>query len=129
MDYLSQTQKIVTEIVQIAEKEGKTVGFSIGNTAKMDSQGLYFTPIRNTSVMVLGGVVVYTEHQANAIASAIDGQVQYILVDAEKKIPPSKDGDLANVERSVREVIRESILWIYKGNDLSADAVEAERLR
>ena len=77
--------------------------------------------------MVAGGVIVYSEKQAIDIAKTVDGKVQYILVDAEKKIPAemSLHGETANVERAVREVVQESTLWIYKGNDLTVDAVDA----
>ena len=101
MDSLQQIYKIIKQVVQTAKVEGKLTGFFIGNTAKIDSYGLYFTPIRNPSIMVAGGVIVYSEKQAIDVAKAVDGKVQYILVDAEKKIPPSKDGVLANVERAL----------------------------
>jgi hypothetical protein len=75
--------------------------------------------------MVSAGVVVYSEEQAALIADLIDGKVDYILVDAEKKIPHHQDtNELANVERTVREHIKLSTLWMYKGNDLSVDAVD-----
>ena len=76
--------------------------------------------------MVLGGVIVYSESQAIEIAKALDGEVDYVLVDAEKKIPAemSLSGGAANVERAVREAVKKSKLWIYKGNDLSVEAVD-----
>jgi|TARA_B100000315_G_scaffold164043_1_gene152637 hypothetical protein len=126
MNYIVQTQKIVKEILKIADIEGKLTGFSIGNTAKIDDNSLYFTPIRDTSVVIIGGVIVYSEKQAIEIAKAIDGKVHYILVDSEKKIPDemSLTGEPSNVERSVRESVKKSTLWVYKGNDLSVEAVD-----
>ena len=126
-DSIQQINRTIEQVVQTAKVEGKLTGFFIGNTAKIDSYGLYFTPIRNTSIMVAGGVVVYSEKQAIDVAKAVDGKVQYILVDAEKKIPNemSLSGEPANVERAVREVIQDSALWVYKGNDLSVDAIDA----
>jgi len=127
VDFIQQVNRTIEEIVQTANVEGKLTGFFIGNTAKFDSNGLYFTPIRKTSIMVAGGVIVYSEKQSIDVAKAVDGKVQYILVDAEKKIPNdmSLSGEPANVERAVRESIRKSTLWIYKGNDLSVEAVDA----
>ena len=118
--------EIVENISEIARAEGKKTGFTIGNTAKKSEEGLYFTPIRNSILMVLGGIIVYSESQAIEIAKALDGKVDYILVDAEKKIPAEMSllGEPANVERAVRESIKESRLWIYKGNDLSVEAVD-----
>ena len=126
MDDTSKVLNIIKKITDLAKAEGKKTGFTIGNTAKNSEEGLYFTPIRNSSIMVLGGVIVYSESQAIEIAKALDGEVDYVLVDAEKKIPAemSLSGGAANVERAVREAVKKSKLWIYKGNDLSVEAVD-----
>lgn len=126
MNYIQQTQNILRRIIDLSQTEKKLSGFCIGNTTKIDAKGLYFTPLRNTNIMVIGGVVVYSEKQAIEIAKTIDGKVQYILVDAEKKIPGtmSLSGEPANIERAVREAIHQSTLWVYKGNDLSVEAVD-----
>jgi hypothetical protein len=117
---------IVKNISEMARAERKKTGFSIGNTAKKIEEGLYFTPIRHSFHMVLGGVIVYSESQAIELAKALDGKVDYILVDAEKKIPSEMSllGEPANVERAVRESVKISRVWIYKGNDLSVEAVD-----
>ena len=126
MKHIQQLQKVIEKILKISGKEDKLTGFCIGNTAKIDPNGAYYTPIRNTSIMVTGGIIVYSENQAIEIAKAVDGKVQYILVDAEKKSPDemSLSGEPANVERAVRETIQKSILWVYKGNDLAVEAVD-----
>ena len=126
MDDRSKVEDIVNTISAMAKAEGKKTGFSIGNTAKKNEEGLYYTPIRSSSIMVLGGVIVYSEGQAIEIAKALDGKVDYILVDAEKKIPAEMSllGVPANVERAVRESVKKSKVWIYKGNDLSVEAVD-----
>ena len=126
MGYKKDTQALIKKIKFIADSKNKLTGFCIGNTAKINKEGLYFTPIRDTEHMVLGGVIVCSEKQAMDIVKLVDGKVDYILVDSEKKIPDkfSLDGVLANVERAVREVITKSTLWIYKGNDLSAESID-----
>ena len=123
MEYKRHTKELVEEVLKIASAENKLSGFCIGNTSKIDDSGLYFTPIRNTRIMVIAGVMVYSEMHAIEIAKLADGKVDYILVDAEKKIPDcmSRFGDSANVERAVREVTKRSKLWIYKGNDLAVN--------
>jgi len=121
-----RTEEIIERLMKIARKKAKPTGFCIGNTAKIEERGFYFTPIRNTSLLVIAGVIVYSEQQAIDITEAIDGRVHYILVDAEKKVPGSMSlsGIAANVERSVRETIRESKPWVYKGNDLAVEAID-----
>ena len=126
MNAIQKAKETTHQINEIAKTEGKLTGYVIGNTAKNDSNRMYFSPIRHTSVMITGGVIVYSQKQAIDIAKAVDGQVQYILVDAEKKIPDklSLTGEPANIERAVRETIQHSTLWIYKGNDLTVEAVD-----
>lgn len=124
--YIKQITNLVDEIIWLAKKENKMTGFTIGNTAKVDQNGIYLTPLRNTMLMVTAGVIVYSEQQAIDIAEMIDGKIEYILVDAEKKIADamSLSGEPSNVERAVREKIKKSNLWVYKGNDLSVEAVD-----
>ncbi|HLF88186.1 MAG TPA: NAD(P)-binding domain-containing protein [Anaerolineales bacterium] len=126
MTYKRKATDLVQKAAAIARSEGKLSGFTIGNTAKIDKDGLYFTPLRRTSLMVTAGVIVYSERQAIDIARIADGQVQYILVDAEKKVSQemSRSGEPGNVERAVRETVKKSKLWIYKGNDLAVEAVD-----
>ena len=81
MQHIQQLKKIIENINEISIQEKKLTGFFIGNTTKIDSSRLYFTPTRNTPFMVAGGVIVYSEKQAIDIAKTVDGKVTYILVD------------------------------------------------
>jgi hypothetical protein len=126
MGYKKDIELLIKKIKVTADLKNKSTGFCIGNTAKINREGLYFTPIRDTAHMVIAGVIVYSEKQAIEVAKLIDGKVGYILVDSEKKIPDkfSLNGMLANVERVVRGVVNKSTLWIYKGNDLSVESID-----
>jgi hypothetical protein len=126
MEYKKRTEELLKVILEIAKRENKASGFSIGNTSKIDEANFYFTPVRNSLKMIFAGAIVYSEKQAMEIAQIIDGKVDYVLVDAEKKIPNtmSLSGEPANVERSVRETIKKSTLWVYKGNDLAVEAID-----
>lgn len=126
MNYIEQVREKIRKVLEMSHAEGKLSGFCIGNTAKIDLYGLYLTPIRNTKIMVVAGVIVYSEKQAIEIAKEVDGKVDYILVDAEKKVPDnqSRSGGSANVERAVRETVKRSKLWVYKGNDLAVEAID-----
>jgi len=77
--------------------------------------------------IIVGGVVVFREREAIEIAKKIDGSVDYILVDAEKKIPHNDAdvGAIPNIERRVREQVKKSNLSAFKGNDISVDAVDS----
>ena len=124
MKFTDQLSKNLKKIKQISKKKKKLSGFMIGNTTKPEKKKFYFTPIRVTEKMVLSGLIVYSEVYAKLAAKYIDGKVDYVLVDAEKKIPPKKDGNPSNIERRVKEVLKKSKLWAYKGNDLTVDAVD-----
>ena len=75
----------IQEIAIIGEKESKKTVFLIGNTAKIENSEFYLTPIRNYDQVVLSGAIVYSEEMARKIARKIDGIIDYVFVDAEKK--------------------------------------------
>ena len=124
MKFINELKKNIKEVRKISSKKNKFVGFMIGNTTKLEKRKFYFTPIRITEKMVLCGVIVYSESYAKLAAKYIDGKVDYVLVDAEKKIPPKRNKKPSNIERRVREILKNSKLWTYKGNDLTVDAVD-----
>ena len=99
--------KILKLLKKEARKKKIKTAFLIGNTAKLNKSQSYFTPIRKFETIILAGVIVYSEIQAMKISKCIDGKIDYIFVDAEKKISDkeSVDGETANIERTVRENI------------------------
>lgn len=121
-----EIEHIVQEVLRLAISESKLSGFCIGNTRKVNATGFFFSPIRNTSRIVAGSAIVYDVDQAVAVASAVDGKVDYLLVDTEKKISPELYGaqNVGNVERAVRETVKQSRVLTYKGNDLTVDSIE-----
>ena len=86
MNNVDKTNDLLRNIVKLASSEKKKSGFLIGNTTKINKEGFFFTPLRNTSHMVVGGVIVFSEKQAIEITRMVDGKVDYVLVDAEKKV-------------------------------------------
>ena len=125
MEFKEILKKRVNEILKISKNKKKLSGFIIGNTSKIETKDEYFfTPIRTTEKMVFTGIIVFSERYAKMAAQYIDGKVNYIIVDAEKKIPPKKNGKPSNIERRVKEIIKKTKLWFFKGNDLTVDAVD-----
>jgi hypothetical protein len=117
----------IKELEDIGRKEHKKTVFLIGNTIKVESGEFYLTPTRNYDQLVLSGVIVYSEKVAKKIAMEIDGLIDYIFVDAEKKISDNNSisGEPGNIERAVKEVVNKSSLISYKSNDLTVDAADA----
>ncbi len=124
MEFKKFLKEKIKELKLISKKEKKLSGFMIGNTSKIEKSKFYFTPIRVTKEMVLSGLIVYSEKYAKIAAKYLDGKVDYVLVDAEKKIPAKKNGNPSNIERRVREIVKKTNMWVYKGNDLTVDAVD-----
>lgn len=121
-----EIEQIVLEVNRLARLESKLTGFCIGNTRKVNDTGIYFSPIRKTSRLIAGSVIVYDINQSVAVARAVDGKVDYVLVDTEKKISTQlhDSNNVGNVERAVRETVKKSRVHTYKGNDLTVDSIE-----
>lgn len=121
-----EIEQILEDIKRLAAKTDKSTGFCIGNTRKVSPTGLYFSPIRNTAKLVAGSAIVVDVKEARAITNQIDGKVDYILVDTEKKISPEHYGkkNIGNIERTVRETAKSSKVLTYKGNDLTVDSID-----
>lgn len=121
-----ELERVLEDVRGAAEREGKKTGFCIGNTTKKIDLDYFFTPIRNTSFCVCGSVIIDRVLIADEIAAAIDGKVDYIFVDTEKKISPERYGenDAGNVERTIRKTVTHSKIFAYKGNDLIVDAID-----
>lgn len=124
MTFKKELIKKIKNLKIFSKNKKKFLGFMIGNTSKMEKGGFYFTPLREMNSMIISGVIVYSEKYAKIAAKYLDGKVDYVLVDAEKKISPKINGKPSNIERRVREILKKSKMWIYKGNDLTVDAID-----
>tara|TARA_B110000008_G_C16939036_1_gene551704 strand:- start:274 stop:1335 length:1062 start_codon:yes stop_codon:yes gene_type:complete len=124
---MDRIKKQLKNLLDMASNEDKQTVFLIGNTAKKIDSEFYLTPIRNNTQAIVSGVIVYSEYIAKKIAKYIDGKVDYVFVDAEKKIDHKNSllGEPGNIERAVKEEVKKSIFISYKGNDLTVDAADA----
>ncbi len=125
-NFTHEIARITSDVVALASIENKLTGFCIGNTRKINACGPYFSPIRNSNRIISGSVMVYSIEQALKVARAVDGKVDYVLIDTEKKISPElyASDNVGNVERAVRETIKVSKVLTYKGNDMTVDSIE-----
>lgn len=124
---MHRIREILDQIKNIGALERKKTVFIIANTAKIEDMDFFMIPVRNYRQAVVSGVIVFSEVMARTVAKSIDGLVDYIFVDAEKKIPDrySEFGVMANIERAVKDVVKKSIFISYKANDLTVDAADA----
>ena len=117
--------KNLIESIKVKNKFKKKICFFLGNTKKKESRRYFFTPIRENKNFIFFGAVVYNNSISRKILKNIDGKVDFIFVDIEKKIK-SKDKTLklVNIERVAKDVVKKSKLYVYKANDLAVSATE-----
>lgn len=111
-------------LVKISKIKKKKIAFLISNTAKYEKVSYYLTPVRETVKYLHTGVVLFSNKVSKEICKIIDGKVDIIFVDTEKKSYSNKKNDIVNVERSVKENVHKSKLRFYKANDLTVNAAE-----
>jgi len=146
--WINQIDSLILELNKIAKKKNVNTYFSISNTTSIsnDYQYPYVTPIRLLEGGVICGVVVFSQSQAVIAAKNIEGKVDKILVDAEKKIgmqigvnkdlltyfniqdseidnKSSELNEFGNISSAVRMVVAEDKVIEYKPNDITVDAI------
>jgi hypothetical protein len=107
---------------QIKLKKKKSC-FLIGTTKKKSNLDYYLTPYRESQKTIYSGAIIYGNRIAKKIAKKIDGNVNYIFIDIEKKITNEKD-ILTNIERATKGSIKKSIIKNYKPNDITVNSIE-----
>ena len=145
--WLDEAEKIASDMKSRAKKEGGLSIFTISSTIKgQGSLVPYLTPVRRIAHGFIGGSVVFSQTQAILLSRRIDGLVDDILIDAEKKIgihfgvdtellkyfglklPPAKKNARVNVELGNLSVacephIEKSSFQEYKPNDVTVESV------
>lgn len=117
------TNKIVNLtnfILSEAKKSKKKSGFIFVITTKNRGTNFILLPIRRTHSLVCGAVTVYDLKIISKIIELIDGKVDYILIDAEQKLP-----NFTNFIRKLSTKILKSKILTFKGNDSTANAADS----
>lgn len=114
----------LSELKKLKTQSNKTIVFTVGNTRVFQDSNFYFTPIRILDNVVISGIVVFSETEGAEVFKEIDGFVDFIFVDCEKKSKNRKEG-LFNLERLSTELIKISKLKFYKGNDITTDSIDS----
>ena len=146
-DWLEKAENLARDICTQAQKEGGLAIFTISTTVKVRENGHPFlTPVRRIIHGFIGGAVVFSQTQAILLCKRIDGMIDQILVDAEKKIsitlgidgsalkhfglepPRQKDYARVHVEMGNLSVacelhIEKSHFQEYKPNDVTVESV------
>jgi len=118
-DIARKAKEIALEVKNIARKTNRRSMFVIENTAGVEKR-VIFPPIRCTSNVVAGVVVIRRVSEAREIARSVDGLVDIVLVDVE-----IKNKALRGVEKIVRKEVTKSEVFTAKLNDMTVEAADA----
>lgn len=119
---LNELNLKIEDLKKLAKKKRKKSVFLISTTKKEFKGEFYYTPQRESVKSIFCGVVVNSNGIAKKISKILDGKIDYIFVDIEKKIHNRKD-KLVNIERVVKQKIQKTITKNFKPNDITVDAV------
>jgi len=146
-DWLRQAEELARDIGRRAREKGTLAIFTISSTAKMrEDFHPYLTPLREITHGFIGGAVVFSQTQGVLLSTRIDGLVDKVLVDVEKKIGITIDIDYSvlkefgvsqKLERPKSRVfvemgnlgsacvshVNKSTFYQYKPNDITVEAV------
>ena len=111
-------------ILKSLKKSNKIKCFFLGNTVKKENSSFYITDIRENEKFIYSTAIIYNDFQAKKISNIIDGKVDYVLVDTEKKVITVKNKTLVNLEKSVKRQIKKSQIFTYKANDLTVQSAD-----
>ena len=118
--------KLLKENIQAISNEGIKTVFTIATTSKQEKDS-YLTPIRQNDLFIACGCVVFEQSILSEIIKIIDGNVDYIFVDSEKKIPIRIHPELnvietGNLSKVCFQNIKKSKILEYKPNDITVNA-------
>lgn len=139
--------RVFDDIAKVNEikKPSDIVVYMVGSTSEGAGDMIpYNTPIRKIDGGYVIGSIVFTQTQASILTMKIDGEVDYIFFDAEKKLriiyepdhspykefdldsiitPQKNDIELGNISSACHKLVAKSLVCEYKGNDLTISSV------
>lgn len=135
-NFLEQLKKNI----QTLKKENIKSVFTIATTSKQENEA-YITPIRKSDFFIVCGCVIFEQSSLIKIIEIIDGEVDYIFVDSEKKIPLRVHDEknildnetynqintygyieTGNLSKICFQKIKKSKVFEYKPNDITVNA-------
>ncbi len=111
---------IALEMFSLAKKTNKQTIFTIAGSHNKNKKEASFPFIRQNAIYIIGNAEVANADQAIRIAKAIDGHVDYILIDSDRR-----EGAFQDMECKVTEAVSVSKILSYKDCDAQVNATEA----
>lgn len=107
-------------LYDIKKHKNSKTGFVISTTSKQTNKKIIFLPIRKTIYGVFGVATVYDLSIAKQIAKLVDGKIDFILVDAERKLE-----NIQNLTKVISSITKKTKVLTFKNNDLTANSADA----
>ncbi len=122
MKSIKERLKIVlNELLTLSKVYKKPTVFTIGIAPrKREIETVFFPFIRESSLSVIGNAEVNNLEEAKEIVKIIDGIVDYIFIDDEKK-----SSKLLKLTSEIKSMVKDSIVLTYKDNDAWVEATDA----
>ena len=114
----------LNNVLHKINKSKKIKCFFLGNTAKAENSSFYVSDLRENSKFIFATAIIFNDKTAKKITKLIDGKVDYILLDTQKKVLSKSRKRVVNIEKTPKREIKKSKIFTYKGNDLTVDAAE-----
>lgn len=99
--------------------------FIVGNTKVKNIANYYWTPYRKSSDFISIGIILFTENEVKSVFEIIDGKVDFVYIDCEKKSINRDNNKSFDIETMGYSLIKKSILRFYKGNDITTEAIDS----
>ncbi len=115
----------IQNLIRIAEKRRTVFAIQATSVGERECQG-YFLPIRVSDNIALGGVCNFDEVKSLTYAEYVDGVVDYVAVDCEKKLGVHlRDGKYLTgaLDKRVFELLQKSKQVLIKPNDITVEAI------
>lgn len=110
---------IAKHILSLSKKTGKPTVFTIAGSYNLNKRGVSFPFIRQNAVYIIGNAEVSNPEEGIRIAQAVDGLVDYILVDAD-----SHTETLKGMAGRIKNVVKKGNVYTYKDSDALVSAVD-----
>lgn len=117
---IKELRKQAIKTQKEAKKLKKISLFSISTTVFPELRNGSFTSIRETEGTLAATLMVTKTSEIDRILRAIDGTVDYVLVDVESKRP-----GFLHLEEKANQICHQTKILTYKPNDISADSLDA----
>lgn len=114
-------ENVLNELLTLSKVYKKPTVFTIGIAPrKRETETVFFPFIRESSLYIIGNVEVNNLEEAKQIVKIIDGIVDFIFIDDEKK-----SSKLLKLTSEIKSMVKDSIVLTYKDNDAWVEATDA----